>query len=219
MSESKLMFVLWDDRTGDRLGQALRDPGLRGRLAGAGVRRVQLDLEDEDAAALRRQAFARPVRAVVKVWTTGSAAAVALVLRGVADEVAGWRVEEHRLLEPAPGRASPTHAVVAVVRRAEGPDVSADDPWLRRWLEHHAAVATANPTTVGYVQDVVVAAVTRDAPAVHAIVEEMTDGGDADPVRRVTRLVESVATIGADRDLDLVPTSRCVLDLTGSGPG
>jgi hypothetical protein len=46
----------------------------------------------------------------------------------------------------------------------------------------------------------------------------MTDGGDADPVRRVTRLVESVATIGADRDLDLVPTSRCVLDLTGSGP-
>jgi hypothetical protein len=80
-------------------------------------------------------------------------------------------------------------------------------------------VATANPTTVGYVQDVVVAAVTRDAPAVHAIVEEISDGGDADPLRRVTRLVESVATIGADRDLDLVPTSRCVLDLTGPGPG
>ncbi len=218
MSESKLMFVLWDERTGDRLGQALRDPGLRGRLAEAGVRRVQLNLADEDAAALRRQAFARPVRAVVGLWTTGSAAAAALVLRGVAEQVAGWRVEEHRLLEPAPDDACSLRSVVAVVRRPEGPGVPADDPWLQRWLEHHAAVATANPTTVGYVQDVVVAAVTRDAPAVHAIVEEMTDGGDADPMRRVTRLVESVATIGADRDLDLVPTSRCVLDLTGSGP-
>jgi hypothetical protein len=140
------------------------------------------------------------------------------VLRGVAEQVAGWRVEEHRLLEPAPDDARSLRSVVAVVRRPEGPGVPADDPWLQRWLEHHAAVAAANPTTVGYVQDVVVAAVTRDAPAVHAIVEEMTDGGDADPVRRVTRLVESVATIGADRDLDLVPTSRCVLDLTGSGP-
>jgi len=218
MSESKLMFVLWDERTGDRLGQALRDPGLRGRLAAAGVRRVQLNLADEDAAALRRQAFARPVRAVVGLWTTGSAAAAALVLRGVAEQVAGWRVEEHRLLEPGPDDARSLRSVVAVVRRPEGPGVPTDDPWLQRWLEHHAAVATANPTTVGYVQDVVVAAVTRDAPAVHAIVEEMTDGGDADPVRRVTRLVESVATIGADRDLDLVPTSRCVLDLTGSGP-
>ena len=58
---------------------------------------------------------------------------------------------------------------------------------------------------------------TRDAPAVHAIVEEMTDGGDADP-QRLDRLVESVATLGGDRDLDLVPTSRCVLDLPGPGP-
>ena len=214
MSVSKLMFVLWDDRTGHRLGQALRDPGLRGRLAATGVRRLQLDLEDEDAAGLRRQAFARPVRAVVGVWTAGSAAAVALVLRGVAHEVAGWRVEEHRLLEPGRSR-TPLRSLVAIVRRPEGPDVPEDDPWLERWLAHHAAVATANPTTVGYVQDVVVAAVTRGAPAVHAIVEETSDGGDADPGRRVTRLVESVATIGADRDLDLVPTSRCVLDLTG----
>ena len=79
--------------TGDRLGQALRDPGLHGRLADAGVRRVQLNLADEDAATLRRQAFARPVRAVVGVWTTGSAAAAALVLRGVADECALKAVE------------------------------------------------------------------------------------------------------------------------------
>ena len=140
------------------------------------------------------------------------------MLRGVADEVAGWRVEEHRLLEPAPDDDRSLRSVVAVVRRPEGPGVpattrgcSAGSSTTRRWPPRTPRRSATCRTSW-------CAAVTRDAPAVHAIVEEMTDGGDADPARRVTRLVESVATIGADRDLDLVPTSRCVLDLTGSGP-
>ncbi len=38
--------------------------------------------------------------------------------------------------------------------------------------------------------------------------------GDQDELdRRLTRLMASVATMGADRDLDVVPTSRYVFDL------
>jgi hypothetical protein len=210
MSESKLMFVLWDERTGPRLGQALRDRGLRSRLTDAGVRRVQLDLDDP--AARHRQCFARPVRAVVSVWTTGPPAAVTLLLRGLADEVAGWQVQEDRVREPPPDAARGT--AVALVRRADGPGSSTGDPWLDRWLAHRAATAATDPHVLGHVQDVVLTALTSDAPPVHAIVEETTEGGDADP-QWLDHLVESVATLGAGRELDLVPTRRCVLDLPG----
>ena len=65
-------------------------------------------------------------------------------------------------------------------------------------------------------------------PFVSAFVEELfptaaiTDmhafygsgGDDAELTARLTRLMTSVARIGADRDLDLVPTSRYLVDLT-----
>ena len=211
MNDSKLVFLLWGGPRGTELGRALRDPGLHTRLAAAGARRAQLDLvDDRPGGDLRRQSFERPVRAVVAVWTTGPPAAVALLLRGVADEVAGWRVEERRLLEPPPYAEATT--VVAIVRRADDPTASADDPWLDRWLAHGATLAAADPAVLGHVQDVVLGAVTRHAPPVHAFVEETTEGGDADP-QRLDRLVESVATLGGDRELDLVPTTRCLLDL------
>ena len=40
-----------------------------------------------------------------------------------------------------------------------------------------------------------------------------SEGSDEELGRRMTRLMESVATMGADRDLDVVPTSRYVFDL------
>jgi hypothetical protein len=120
--------------------------------------------------------------------------------------VAGWRVEEDRVREPP--RATTRGTVVAVVRGA------AADPWLDRWLAHRASAAAADPHVLGHVQDRVRAVLTRDAPPVQALVEETTEGGDADP-QWLDRLVESVATLGGDRELDLVPTSRCVLDLPG----
>ena len=204
MSESKLVFALWGGPSGAGLGRALRDPGLHARLVAAGVRRLQLDLLDPTAR--HRQCFDRPVRAVVSVWTSGPPAAVTLLLQGLADEVAGWRVEEDRVREPP--RATTRGTVVAVVRGA------AADPWLDRWLAHRASAAAADPHVLGHVQDRVRAVLTRDAPPVQALVEETTEGGDADP-RWLDRLVESVATLGGDRELDLVPTSRCVLDLPG----
>ena len=76
-------------------------------------------------------------------------------------------------------------------------------------------------------------ALTEDTPPVDAIVEEFfppeamhdihafygSGGSDEELGRRMTRLMESVSTMGADRDLDVVPTSRYVFDLRHLGEG
>ena len=105
------------------------------------------------------------------------------------------------------------------------------EAWRSDWLDRHTTVAIETQGTFGYVQNPVAArimgAVTEGAPDVAGIVEElfpmaaMTDshafygsgGDDAELHRRFTRLMESVARFGADKDLDLVPTSRYVWSL------
>ena len=50
--------------------------------------------------------------------------------------------------------------------------------------------------------------------AMHDIHAFYGSNGDQDELdRRLTRLMASVTTMGADRDLDVVPTSRYVFDL------
>ena len=77
-------------------------------------------------------------------------------------------------------------------------------------------------------QNIVTRALTDVPRRVDALVEElfpsagMTDmhafygsgGDDAELNDRLTKLMASVARIGADRDIDLVPSSRYVYDLT-----
>ena len=116
-------------------------------------------------------------------------------------------------------------ANVAVLRR---PDELARDEWLHRWLVDHTPIAIATQATFGYVQNIVTRPVTADPPrVVDALVEElfppagMTDmhafygsgGDDAELSDRLTRLMASVARIGSDHDIDLVPSSRYVYEL------
>jgi hypothetical protein len=222
---TKLMFALW----GPDLTTALHLPALRDALAAAGAGRVQLNVDDEHvAAAMRIPTFAEPIGAIVSVWTSGAAEAVAEVLAGTATRVAGWEVEERRPIDPPEawdGTRGDGLANVAVLRR---PAELTQDEWLHRWLVDHTPVAIATQATFGYVQNVVVRAVTEDAPPVSALVEElfpiegMSDmhafygsGGDgAELDARLTRLMGSVARFGADRDIDLVPTSRYLYSLT-----
>ena len=89
------MFLVW--------GEPLRvhDPDWHARVAGAGVRRLQVNVDDEPVAdALRLQTFDEPVRAVVSVWTDGDVADAVAAVAEVAPRVAGWRVDEHRPLDP-----------------------------------------------------------------------------------------------------------------------
>jgi hypothetical protein len=219
---AKLMFAL---RDADHA--ALRDAALRAGLAGAGVRRLQLNLDDADVAPALRLDTGVPISAVVSVWSDGDAAPVAAVLRAAAGRVDGWRVDEHRRLDPPgvpDGARADALANVAVIRRPAELD---RDEWLRRWLIEHTPVAIRTQATFGYVQNVVVAAVTEGAPPVGGLVEELfpsagiTDphafygsgGDDAELKRRFGELMASVARIGADRDIDLVPSSRYLYDL------
>lgn len=229
---TKLMYAVW----GDDLAEALREPDLHARLATAGARRLQVNVDDEPVApAMRIPTFEQPIGAIVSVWTDGEAVPVTEVLTTVASRVAGYEVEERLPIPPpaiADGERMDTLANVAVLRR---PAELTPEEWRHNWLVDHTPVAMATQATFGYVQNVVVRPVTDDAPRVDALVEElfpaagMSDmhafygsGGDDTELRaRLTRLMRSVARFGADRDLDLVPSSRYVFTLgpTGSPVG
>jgi hypothetical protein len=220
---TKLMFALW----GDDLSATLHDPGLRDLLAATGVGRLQVNVDDAAVArAMRIPTFEDPIGAIVSVWDADPAG-VATVLAEAASRVAGWRVEERRRLDPPEawdGSRADALANVAVLRR---PDELAHEEWLRRWMVDHTPIAIRTQATFGYVQNIVLDAVTPDAPRVDALVEELfpsagiddmhafygSGGDDAELNRRLTDLMASVARIGADHDLDLVPTSRYLYDL------
>ena len=114
---TKLMFLLW----GDRL--LVQDPDWHARLASAGVRRLQVNIDDEPVAdALRLQTFDEPVRAVVSVWTDGDVADAVAAVEEAAPRVAGWVVDERRPLDPpetADGTRADALANVAILRRPE----------------------------------------------------------------------------------------------------
>ena len=203
----------------DDLEATLLGAGFRDRLVACGGHRVQVNLDDADVAtAPLRFGPGTPIRAVVSVWTDGSATESVDVVREIDPTADGWEVEERRPLEPP------------VVPDGERADALANLAFLRRpttmspedWLQRHTSVAIETQGTFGYVQNPVLAALTPDAPEVAGIVEElfpaaaMTDphafygsrGDDEELQRRFTRLMDSVARFGADSGLDLVPTSR-----------
>jgi len=222
----KLMYALWGTDLPDRL----RDEALHRRLADAGVSRLQLNLDDAEVMpAMRIATLPEPIGAILSTWSENDVSQdVTAALGDAATQVAGWEVDE-RLPIPPPdsphGERMDTLANVAVLRR---PDDLAREEWLHRWLVDHTPIAISTQATFGYVQNVVVRPVTATAPrVVDALVEELfpsagmvdmhafygSGGDDAELNDRLTRLMTSVARIGFDHDIDLVPSSRYVYDL------
>ncbi|MCR6030395.1 hypothetical protein GGQ22_02945 [Nocardioides sp. zg-579] len=214
------------------LRDALLAGGLRDRLAALGAGRLQVNLDDDPVAdAMRIASPDGPVRAVVSVWTGDTATgavigavtdALAGAVAGSGARLAGYEVEQRRPLEPPAvpdGVRADALANVAVLRRPAELD---EAEWRHRWLVDHTPVAIATQGTFGYLQNVVVAPVTADAPYVSAIVEELfpmaattdlhafygTGGDDAELRSRMEQMMASVSRFGADRGLDLAPTSR-----------
>jgi len=219
----KLMYAAW----GDDLPRRLRDQRLHTRLEDAGVRRLQLNLDDEDVApAMRIATGADHIRAIVSVWSD-SDHEVTRALSSATDRLAGWEVDE-RLAIPPPetphGVRMDALANVAVLTR---PDDLARDEWLHRWLVDHTPIAMATQATFGYSQNVVTRALTDAPRQVDALVEELfpsagmvdmhafygSGGDDQELHDRLTKLMGSVSRIGFDHDIDLVPGSRYVFDL------
>jgi len=220
---TKTIFVVW----GDDLATSLRDQDLHQRLAAVGVRRLQVNVADEHiAGAMRIDHLDDPIAGFVTVWDA-EAGAVVEVLSTVATAVHAYAVDERRRLDPPEawdGSRADALANIAVLRR---PDELDQEEWLRRWMIDHTAVGIRTQATFGYIQNIVTDALTADAPRVDGIVEELfpsaavTDihafygsgGDDVELGRRIEVLMASVDRIGADRQIDLVPTGRYLYEL------
>jgi hypothetical protein len=167
-----------------------------------------------------------PIAGFVTVWDA-EPGPVADVLRTVTSAVHGYRVDERRRLDPPEawdGSRADALANVAVLRRPAELD---QEEWLHRWMVDHTAVGIRTQATFGYQQNVVLEPLTPDAPRIDGIVEELfptaalsdihafygSGGDDVELGRRIDVLMTSVARIGADRQIDLVPTSRYLYEL------
>jgi hypothetical protein len=218
----KLIYAAWGDDLPDRL----RDEALHERLRAAGVRRLQLNLDDADVApAMRIATGAEHIGAIISVWADADAE-VTEALASATTTLAGWEVDE-RLPIPPPETPSGVRmdalANVAVLKR---PDDLDRDVWLHRWLVDHTPIAIATQASFGYVQNIVTRELTDVPRRVDALVEELfpsagmvdmhafygSGGDDAELHDRLTKLMASVARIGFDHDIDLVPGSRYVYD-------
>lgn len=216
----KLMVAL------HRPAPALLGAEFRARAAALDVVRLQVNLDDEAvAAAPLRFGPSQRIQAVLSAWTDAPAEPLLALLRDLDPSLRAWFVEERLPLPDHPtadGERADALANLAFLRRPAELDHAT---WLRTWLVEHTPVAIATQATFGYVQNVVTECLTPRTDAEHpvaGIVEElfpmaaMTDshafygsgGDDADLADRMDRLMASVARFGADRDLDLVPTSR-----------
>jgi hypothetical protein len=209
----------WDDRLRVRLAALASSPG---------IDRLQLNVTDAAVAdaMLRLSTFDQPVTAVVSVWSdsAGAAAAVGAELEALSNRVAGYEVNETIALEPPQtprGERADALTNIALLRRPAELDHA---EWLRRWQGEHTQVAIDVQGTFGYIQNVVTRACTASAPPVDGIVEEhfpmaalrdphafYGSGGDsAELNRRLTMMTDSIERFGADRNLDVIPTSRYV---------
>jgi len=220
----KFIYALW----GEGLESKLLAPSLHETLRTAGATRLHVNVDDADVAPakLRITSFDAPVRAVVTVWGDDEPVEVSRVLTDISEGCAGWEVEDRTPLVPpqtARGERTPGLAQVAFLRIPADLD---EAEWRHRWQDLHTAVAIETQATFGYTQNRVLRPVLGDK-RVDAIVEELfpleamtsmhafygSGGDDAELQRRLERMMKSVSSFGADRDLDAVPTSRYVFDL------
>lgn len=168
-----------------------------------------------------------PCAAVVSMWTEQSYsqqvhAAVAR-LAAESDAVAAYLVTESVPLSPPThlGERCPGFANIALLRRPPHLDHAT---WLQRWQGDHTQVAIDTQATFGYTQNLVIRALTPDAPVIDGIVEELfpdaatTDlhaffgaADDADLEERMRKMIASTSAFGANENIDTVPTSRYLL--------
>ena len=202
----------------------LLEPALRDALAQVGATRLQVNVDDAEVAPAIRFGHDESVIAVVSVW---SESGLRDALNQVAEVAGGpgfdaYRVSERVRLDPQSALDGVRSDVVAQMALLRRPEDMSREAYLDYWLRVHTPIAIRTQNTTAYVQNVVEETLTPTSPELSAIVEEhfpmaaMTDrheyfgsrGDEAELQRRMGDLLDSVAKFGADRDLDLVPTSR-----------
>lgn len=204
----------------------LRGP-VAAELLDLGIPGLAVNVRDEPVrdAMMTLTTLEPPAAAVISLWTQQyygqqALAAIALI-EAESDSAAAYLVTESTPMpppDPGDGARTPGLANVALLRRPADLDQAT---WLHRWHIDHTQVAIDTQATFGYTQNVVVRALTDDAPPIDAIVEEnfpdeaVSDpyvfygaADEADLTDRVGRMIASVSRFGAHQNIDTVPTSR-----------
>jgi hypothetical protein len=176
----KLVYVVWK-----RPGTS--DPEFARRLLGdvapkltkLGARGLTLHLSDGDVADVLRARISKlavPVSGLVSFWLDSADERHLLesVLGEATSKLAGYLVVESVPLRnrthPAPlGRRTPGVVMVALIER---PARIAWEDWIAHWHGPHRKVALETQCTFLYVRNVVVRALTPEAPPWAGIVEE-----------------------------------------------
>jgi hypothetical protein len=228
----KLVCLLWAEAGAEREGfNAGLLERLPAALADAGASLIRLNLEDAEVAAgapLRQSRGRRQHDAVVQFWLPSANP----LLRGAIDRVLdaecdcwhGWVVAESTIIantaHPArQGERTPGWAQMAFLTL---PDRLDHARWREIWQDHHTLVAIETQANFEYVQNLVVFALTPDAPPYVAIVEEcfpaaaLTDpfaffDAVGDPARlraNLDRMMASCERFIDSGTIDVIPTGQ-----------
>ena len=229
----KVVYLVWKTASQPAAEFAERMRTLPRALLAAGTHRGRINIADADVARATglRQVLLKPQpEAIVQVWMDSAIARlrqrVDAALAGACDHFVPYLVTESQPIvneeHPArPGQRTFGFAQVALLRR---PASLAYADWLDIWHNSHTQVAVETQSTFEYVQNVVVRALTPEAPAIDAIVEEcfppeaMTDfkaffdapGDEPKFKANFMRMLQSVARFIEPGRLDVIPTSQYV---------
>ena len=234
----KLVYVVWKHAAATDEMFARRMLGdVAPRLTKLGARGLTLHLSDADVAGVLRariSKLAAPVSGLVSFWldSADERAPFESALAEASAQLAGYLVVEsvplrNRTQPAALGHRTPGVVMVALIER---PERIAWPEWIAHWHGPHRKVALETQCTFLYVRNVVVRALTPDAPPWAGIVEEgfptdaVTDPmrwykaeGSAETLKRnVGRMVESCR---AFLDLDRVESHPMSEYRLTPGPG
>ena len=229
----KVVYLLWRPAgTGVENWAAGLRTEVAPALAAEGARGVQVNVADGAVAGaqLRLAELDPQPEAIVGVWVDSARdaarARLDAALGAAADRPAAYLVTESEPLPntahpAAPGERTPGFANMALLRR---PAEMTPEAWIDAWHNGHTEVAIEIQSTFGYVQNTVVRPLTAGAPAIDAVVEELfpiealtslhaffAAPDDETLTDHLTRMGESTARFGADRHVDVIPTSRYVV--------
>lgn len=224
----KVIFVLRQpsDADTDDWSEQLRT-AVVDKIRAADVHGLTVCLHDAAvrAASLRLVTLDPPFTAAVSVWVQQSYGPaireIEAILTATSAGVHGYLVTESVPLpspQPVPGSRSTGFTNIALLRR---PDDMPFDAWRQQWQGVHTHDALALQSTIGYEQNLVVRAVTDDAPVISAIVlEQFPASALTDPLawygaadqeqlgQRALAMLESIKAFGAHINIDTVATSR-----------
>ncbi|HUR40169.1 MAG TPA: EthD domain-containing protein [Verrucomicrobiae bacterium] len=228
----KVIYVLWRHPAAELATFAERvRTSLVADLRSAGARSVRVNVNDADvtkAAGMRQMVLKPAPDAIVQVWVDSAIATyrapIDAAISACAVRSAGYLVTESQPLvnvkhPTARGQRTYGVAQVALLRK---PKAMTHEAWLEVWHNSHTQVAIETQSTFEYLQNVVIRALTPDAPAIDAIVEEcfppeaMTDykaffdapGDEAKFKANLQRMLQSVSRFIEPGQIDVIPTSQ-----------